>query len=182
MPKPVTSKAQFVRRYQAGEFGNAAPTWDTPGDIVRAKTRMKSRFHLRCRIAGGPTYYDLPWYKVCSLWRQQADPSKWYVSEMAPHHLGTAQGEVQRSVNHLDLTITTGKLPMREALLTDYTTFVTGLRAVMLLRHFMNDKSYEWLEYLLETYPDHVVEFTCFSRCWGTVPGYNTVFWETRLY
>jgi len=183
MPKPVLTKADFVRRYQAGEFGNRAPTWDTPESFCRSKTRLGATFHLRCRAAGGPTYYGLDWIDVMSLWRFQDSPKDWYCSAMAPHaEYGTAQGEVQRSVNWIDLTITTGRFPMREALLTDYTTLVQGLRAISLLRHFMDPPSYEWLEYLLDTYPGHVVEFSCFSRPWGTIPGMNTVFWEVRQY
>ena len=183
MPKPVTSKADFVSRYQEGVFGNRAPTWDSLPDLLRCQSRGGSQFHLRSRIVGGPTYYGLAWVDAVHEWRMQDNPNDWYCSAMAPHaEYGTAQGEVQRSVNHLDLTITTGKVPMREALLTDYTTFVQGLRADMLLRHFMDPPSYEWLQYLLDTYIDHVVEFSCFSRPWGTVPGMNTVVWEVRQY
>ena len=57
-----------------------------------------------------------------------------------------------------------------------------GLSATQILQAKMNDLSWQWLNYLLEEYPDHVVEFSCFSKCWGTVPGYNTVFWEVRRY
>jgi hypothetical protein len=184
----VTSKAQFVRLYQEGVFGNRAPTWNHVEDIPWCMKTCPAdkKFHIRNRVAGGPTHYDLDIIQVfdrwCDLEDEGVNPATLYVSEMAPHHLGTAQGEVQRSVNFIDLTITTGKLPMRQALLTDYTTFVTGLRAEMLLRYFMNARSYEWLEYLFEDFPDHTVEFTCFSKCWGTEPGYNTVFWEVRKY
>jgi len=197
MPKPVTSKAQFVKLYQDGVFGNRAPTWnsldrwydwwtaehfDAPESAITYR-----RFHVRNRVANGKTFYNLgpDFNSVVTAWNRlvcEYGPGTAYISEMAPHHLGTAQGEVQRSVHHLDLTITTGRLPMREALLTDYTTFVQGLRADILLRHFMDPPSYEWLQYLLDTYVDHVVEFSCFSRPWGTVPNRNTVFWETRLY
>ncbi len=182
MPKPVTNKKDFVRRFMSGEFGNRAPVWDEPPGILN----YERFYHIRNRIAGGPTLYNVYPYELYESWVRMGiingGYDTLYVSEMAPHYLGTVQGEVRESVNHVDLTITTGKLPMREALATDYTTFLTGLRAIMLLRHFMNHKSYEWLQWLFEGYPDHVIEFTCFSECWGTEPGYNTIFWETRLY
>ena len=180
MPRPVTNKAQFVRLYQQGEFGNRSPTWGAIPDLLRCQSREGSQFHLRSRITGGLTYYGLTWVDALYKWRMQDNPRNWYVSEMAPHHLGTIQGEVRESPNFVDLTVTTGKLPMREALLTDYTTHLTGLRAIMVLRYHMNHKSYEWLQWLFEGYPNHTVEFTCFSKCWGTEPGYNTVFWEVR--
>ena len=105
----------------------------------------------------------------------------YYISAMAPHHRGTIQGEVQRGYWGLDLTWTWAKLPMREALKKE-TFHMKGLGAQDWLDHYMNDLSFQWLGYLLEAYPDHVVEFTCFNTCWGTVPGHNTVFWEVREY
>ena len=45
-----------------------------------------------------------------------------------------------------------------------------------------DEVSVEWIYELLENYPDHVIEFNCFTEPWGTLPGYNVVFWEGRSY
>ena len=71
--------------------------------------------------------------------------------------------------------------PMREAL-KEKSFNVTGLEAEILLRYYLCSRSLEWLKILLERYPEHVVEFSSYGVNWGTLRGYNTVFWEVRLY
>ena len=100
---------------------------------------------------------------------------------MAPTLRTVIQGEVMEGPWGLNLTWTAVKKPMRDALAVT-SLYNNGLYAKLLLRKHMNDLSYEWLQYLLETYPDHVVEFSVYDYCWGTVPGHNTVFWEVRRY
>jgi len=70
---------------------------------------------------------------------------------------------------------------MRDAL-REKATMVQGLRAKMLLQRHLDQNSLEWLAHLLKAYRDHVVEFTAYDHCWGTVEGYNTLFWEVRKY
>lgn len=115
------------------------------------------------------------------MWQMLVRPENWYLSAMAPHHLGTVQGEVVEYLGQLQLTYSTIKKPMREAFAEEQ-LFLKGLSAQLVLQRNMNTASYEWLRHLLEIYPEHVVEFSCFSRCWGTVPRHNTVFWEIRKY
>jgi hypothetical protein len=100
---------------------------------------------------------------------------------MAPTEKTLFQGEVQQGIWGVDLYYTTVAKPMREALAL-WSRQVSGIIAVSLLRKFLCWRSYEWLEYLLEAYPDHVVEFSTYSQQWGTMVDYNTVFWEVRAY
>jgi hypothetical protein len=100
---------------------------------------------------------------------------------MAPTDKTLFQGEVQRGLWGLDLFYTTVAKPMREALAVR-SEQVNGIIASKLLEKYLCPCSHEWLLYLLESYPDHVIEFSTYSVEWGTVPGYNTVFWEIRKY
>lgn len=184
MPKPVLTKADFVRRYEAGEFGNAAPTWLTFGGW--AESGYEGQMHIRNRITGGPTYYDIHPYGVGSAWnkltrKQKIPESSLYLSAMAPTSLTAIQGEVIRYSLGLDLRYTRRRVPMREALRKEQHR-VTGIVAKIILEHELCSKSYDWMTYLLEAYPEHVIEFSTYGRCWGTLPGYNTVFWEVRKY
>ena len=182
MPKPVLTKRDFVRRYQQGEFGNRSPTWEATEWYNRAYLMNKDgRFHLRSKVVGGPTFYDLSWVNTfCEIADIMSEARNFYVSEMAPHkEHGTIQGEVCRSIRHYDLTWTVGALPMREALSKWFKTSC-GLDALRIMKCFMDQVSYEWVQYLLDAYEDHIVEFSCFSRPWGTIPGRNTVIWEVR--
>lgn len=184
MHPPVLTKADFVRRYKAGEFGNASPTWNNLSDFL--VTGGHGKFHIRNRIANGPTWYNLDagelMFKWAELVAQGVKPDELYISAMAPHHLNVIQGEVQRSAKHLDLFYSAvPNKPMRDAL-AECAHQVHGATARLLLRFYLNQRSYEWMEWLLAEYPDHVVEFSVFQKCWGTVPGHNCVFWEVRKY
>lgn len=184
---PVLTKHDFVRRYARGEFGNASPTWNNYREWWedwQPDGWETALYHVRNRVAGGRTWYNVGgcrlgevWDYACSLYQ----PSQLYISAMCPTELTTLQGEVRRSERYLDLTYTTVAKPMRDAL-AESTQYASGVLAVSLLRSHMNPKSYDWLQELFDRYPDHVVEFTCLDTCWGTLPGYNTIFWEVRSY
>lgn len=178
---PVLTKRDFVRRYAAGEFGNAAPTWNTLEEFVA--DGYSSLCHLRNRVAGGATYYNQEPPQIMSLWPSQADPASWYCSAMAPTPETLIQGEVMQRTDGAGLYLYYSRVaqPMRNALHTRAES-ATGIIAVSLLRSYLDANSYDWINELLLRYPGHVVEFSTYARCWGTLPGYNTIFWEVRNY
>lgn len=191
--KPVLTKADFVRRYKLGEFGNASPTWNGYEEWWEDwqydgwENRL---YHIRNRVAGGPTWYNVSGDDLAVAWNnllsQGVPPQDLYISEMAPHGSNLLQGEVQRLASRLSsgLYLRYSKLvglPMREALLNGE-KHAYRLEAKGLLLSALDVRSYEWLEYLLDEYDGHTVEFSTFARAWGTIPGYNTVFWEVRNY
>lgn len=182
---PVLCKKDFVRRYAQGEFGNASPTWDSWGHWVEAGYPCwPGPYHIRSRIKGGDTWYNVWGTALGITWRmacEQVGRQNLYISAMAPTELTVLQGEVQEGLWGWDLTYSRVKLPMREALAVDMQC-LRGLAVRLLLRGAMNDLSYYWLQQLLQWYPDHVVEFSVYGKCWGTLAGYNTVFWEVRRY
>ena len=184
---PVQTKQDFVRRYALGEFGNHSPTWGSLAEFIAYKypsTRV-GLCHIRNRIAGGPTWYSVPGEEVEHHWKQLvlhgADANNLYISLMAPTEQTLFQGEVIQDVGGLDLTYTTVAKPMRDAL-HERSLRARGIIAVALLRYYLCPRSYEWLQVLLDRYSHHAVEFSTYSRNWGTLPHYNTVFWEVRLY
>ena len=187
--RPVLTKVDFVERYAAGEFGNASPTWNSleewKADHPNPQGLVDSLYHIRNRVAGASTWYNVTDISVPCYWRQAIErgyhPSQLYISQMAPTKLTLFQGEVQRGIWGCDLLYTTVQKPMRDAL-REQSTSINGVLALFLLRRFLCSNSYEWLQHLLDTYEDHVVEFSTYSVEWGTVPGYNTVFWEVRRY
>ena len=180
--RPVLDKADFVRRYAAGEFGNAAPTWPKLEDCLASAAR--GPFHVRNRTAGGRTWYNVSRRKLAGVWQRAATEygvDGLYISAMAPTPRTVIQGEVMEDVGGWQLTYSTVKLPMRDALQA-CTAYACGLAAMALVRQAMNERSWNWLRDLLERYPGHVVEFSVYDVCWGTVAGFNTVFWEVRNY
>ena len=180
--KKIYSKRDFVIRYAKGEFGNASPTWNTLEEFFDYHAlewpREGDLFHLRSKEPGGPTHYNLCWDSIVRL-SEDKDLSDYYVSAMAPTDKTLIQGEVKLSPRHIELRYTKVKKPMREALAESEST-VFGLSAYSILRMYLDANSYEWLFHLLDFYPDHIVEFSTYSTNWGTLPSYNTVFWEVR--
>jgi hypothetical protein len=178
---PVLTKQAFVRRFMRGEFGNRGHNWLTLQQW-RA-SGYKGLVHIRNRTAGGATYYNVPSSKVPALWRKVAGrPGDWYLAGMAPHDKNVLQGEVQVQYDGLYLYYSTARgLPMRAAL-EQQPCHSFGIMARCLLQQCLCPNSYDWLQVLLERYPGHVIEFSTFSCLWGTLPGYNTVFWEVRAY
>lgn len=179
--RPVLTKQDFVRRYQRGEFGNCSPTWDTIIDWRLSNPNPKCKYHLRNRIVGGNTYYNLTLKQLETQLSRLIDKDGWYISEMAPTEKTVIQGEVQQSDKGLYFRYTTERLPMREALAVS-TRHATGIETICLLRRYLCPTSYDWLDHLLREYPAHVIEFSTYSEPWGTIPNMNTVFWEVRKY
>jgi hypothetical protein len=190
MPRPVNSKEDFTRRYLRGEFGNCSPSWPNARNWYEAAymcgeagTDTLDFVHLRNRIKGGPTHYNVPVWKLaqyCRLSRHWVHDPCWYISLMAPEDDKILQGEICRSSNGLNLFGSFLALPMRVALL-EKPFNVTGLAALMTLKSKLDAVSYDWVQELLDLYPEHIIEFSAYSRPWGTL-NYNTVIWEVRLY
>lgn len=182
---PVLTKTDFVRRYSLGEFGNRSPTWDSWEGWAKHfqinADRDAGLYHLRNRQTGGSTFYNLSIHTVNTNWMRQEYKDQWYVSEMCPTYLTQIQGEVMRTARGLYLYYSHVKKPMRDSL-SEGGVDVTGLGARMMLEHFMDTNSWEWLNHLLDSYPDHVIEFTTLSKRWGTNQGFNSLFWEVRSY
>lgn len=188
-PSPVITKLDFVRRYALGEFGNAAPTWSTLEEYLEGG--YPGLVHLRNRVAGGRTWYDLfgpnalRWAWNQTTERHGVAPEQLYISAMAPTEKTILQGEVQQASGGrcgLELYYSTVRKPMRDALRERAAT-ADGILADSLLRGALCPNSYEWLQELIKRYPAHVVEFSAYSTCWGTLyPRFNTVFWEVRSY
>jgi len=182
MKRAVLSKKDFVRRYLEGEFGNAPRSW-IDLETFKKEANPSQRYHVRIARVGYPvTFYDVPFNEVeetCYRVKDQLDLSDIYISEMGPEAKKIFQGEVMESpMTFLKYNLLA--LPMRQAFQIQ-TLYAVGLTARILLREYLDSPSLEWLEFLLESYPDHVIEFSTYSIAWGIL-GWNTVFWEVRKY
>ena len=182
---PVLTKRDFVRRYNGGEFGNHSPTWDTLREFLNSNYQG-GLIHLRNRIAGGKTWYNVAPNDVDLYWTEALSsglsPNDLYISAMCPTEKTVLQGEIMQSEKGgLSLYYSRIAKPMRDALRENSHT-ITGSVAQKFLQFFFCNTSYEWMETLLERYPDHALEFTALSCNWGTVSGQNVLWWEVRQY
>jgi hypothetical protein len=90
-------------------------------------------------------------------------------------------GEGDGRSNWLSLYYSTLDTNMRPAL-KDGGRYAFRLEAKLIMQHFMDETSYEWVWYLMtKRFPGCVVEFTCYERCVGMLRR-NTIVWECRHY
>jgi hypothetical protein len=101
-------------------------------------------------------------------------------NESAPDHRLILQGEVQQSINHLDLTYSREKTNMRKAMENPLT--IKGISALLLLKQHADPKSLGTMLSLLRQFQDHVIEFGIYSVNLGCIPHRNTIIWEVRKY
>lgn len=85
-----------------------------------------------------------------------------------------------RSDDYCTLLYSRRNTYMREALATG-PCHDCGLSALHRLQRHLDTASMENLYRLWDTYPDAVVEFSCYDHAAGVL-GWNTVFWEVRDY
>lgn len=193
MPEPVNTKRDFVERYKRGEFGNCSPTWETLEDF--SASGYRGLVHLRNRVAGGPTWYNVPHDEVKAVFDRvthyanpvenpngAVPPTDLYFSGMAPTAKTLVQGEVMLSDQGWYFNHSFVKKPMRDAL-REQSLHAEGIMAVHLLKSNLCPNSWDWLNVLLDRYPGHIVEVSAYGEQWGTLaPLYNTCFWEVRNY
>lgn len=187
---PVLTKVDFVRRFQNDEFGNRGPMWSSVDQFlsdVDPLATVGKLYHLRNRVAGGLTYYNVPGgHELLDIAYHQAiqrgvKPEDIYVAEMAPTERTTLQGELMLTERGLYLYYTKVRKPMRDAL-AERSYETRGLTARDILLAHLDTASWEWINVLLERYQDHVIEFSTYNIAWGTIPNRNTVVWEVRKY
>lgn len=180
---PVLTKADFVARFLKNEFGNRTQNWDTYDEFQQSG--YQGLVHIRNRIAGAKTWYNVPACDVLYEMRQiitygEAEEKDLYLAAMAPTSETTFQGEVFRSEQGLALYYSTVPKPMRDSLLEGGTQ-VYGLTAKLFLEHYLDAVDYDWIQELLNRYQDHVVEFSCYNIRTGTL-NRRCIIWECRLY
>lgn len=188
--RPVLDKRDMTERWARGEFGNKLRVWSSfeawSRDLAAGRWPADQTITIRSYEPSSPfCRYDVETHEAADVYiefvQRGAAPDSLYVNEAATiDHLLVLQGEVRRGVGGLDLRYSTVKKKMRDALRLGEQN-AHGLRAKVILDHFLDATSREWLDHLLDEYPDHVVEFSTWSQPQGEL-GWNTIFWEVRLY
>jgi hypothetical protein len=170
----VADKSQMCKLLKLGEFGNTMETWMDWLSWER-RTRNPWRVSLRTRKPGGE------FISGCSPnFVSREHLTEFYVSEIAPHHAQSIQGEFTFEECGPYLYYTYDKDYMRKALVKD-PHHARGVKALSLLRFYLDGTSFENMMDLCDRFYGACIEFTAFERSVGTL-GWNTVFWEVRHY
>lgn len=176
----ITTKQESFRRLFAGEFGNTVRTWSTPEAALQ---EHRGTFHLRfvCAPGARPCLWGVKPESLLRVCQETVGP--YLICEDPIDNLRTIQGELLgiSSAGPYVFHFSTKQYPLPKALKTDGRV-VTSASSLLLLKTYLTTESYEDLMELTDRYPDHVIEFSAFSRSVGTVPGRNHIIWEVRCY
>lgn len=171
--------------YHRGAFGNRLLTWRTLDDYLNSDYTKHVVLRYSGDTGGKFCEYGLTKDQVIltvEKWLTEgADRSKITVNELADDSLLILQGETYRTPLGLYVRYTTVPKPMRLALAEEQ-DHVFGLKAKLLLESKVDPQSLAEIYELLDTYPDHALEFSTWSIDVGDCYRRNTVIWEVRKY
>lgn len=183
MREPIRTKRDMYRRLMRGEFGNYTQTWDTVQGVLDSD--FGGLISIRSTTVSFPVkLYHVPVADlrevVKGICNSRGCGEDSLMFQECPPDERPFQGEIQQSIEHVDLLYTTEDGPLRTALEKSSRT-TSGIEAVMLLRYYLQPRDYEELLTLIELYQGCVVEFSCH---YGPVGVYQRrmLVWEVRHY
>lgn len=174
----ITTKREMYRLWKQGAFGNKVQHWDNLDAFLASS--YEGRCGFRSTTIGSP-HMGVFASKKELLANLPVTDEQLVLSEATHDQLVLVQGELTRATFGIYLYYSTDKLMMRDALKKGMET-ATGIKVHTILRYFCDPSSYEELLLLLDMYPDHIIEFSTFSKNLGVIPHRNTVIWEVRKY
>jgi hypothetical protein len=178
----ITNKRDMLELMHRGAFGVSMRTWYSIEALLAdpPESGMVGIRNLTVSAALMKSHLTIV-EAVCIATKCQAEGAKLYFQESPPTEHCTIQGEISYVDGILTFFYSRAKLPMRPALAMagqhEY-----GFKVLWLLKNELTFDSYNDINELLETYEDHVIEFTAFNRCVGWAKGRNMCVWEVRLF
>lgn len=180
----ITSKNQMFELYSDLSFGNRFEYWSDLNEfwrsgyhgLVGCRYREIGSLCVKTQMTHGELLHYLDIWVKSGYSRDLIT-----ISGQPPlEACYLLNAEIMRSTSHLDVTYSLANAPMRPALKCS-TNYASMLESELLLRRYLDQASYENLQRLLDTYPDHVIELSVFDQSVGVL-GCNTIFWEVRYY
>ncbi|MFA5993031.1 MAG: hypothetical protein WC796_04970 [Candidatus Pacearchaeota archaeon] len=181
----VASKRENYVLFLSGFYGNKPLTWDSYDEVMESGWSGNVNIRSKKGIERGLVEYDTPISELKSRaekWRlknKHLESEITFNQKMPDDHL-IIQGEVMNWIRRLYLHYSTLKKPMNIGL-REESFYAECVEALKLLKGTMDPPSFENLEWLLEHFPDSVIEFSTYDIPLGNL-NRNTVFWEVRDY
>jgi hypothetical protein len=168
--------------YEGGAFGNKLRTWASVDDYF--KSAFTGLVVMRYSGLGNSfVQFNLARQSVPStvaVWLDKGAKLELIkVSEAAPDHRLTIQGELMQHEAGYSLFYSTEKTNMRLAMANRPTQLI-GPSVMWHLKALMTPGSYADTQELLDIYPGAVIEFSTFSVNVGHCSARNTIVWEVR--
>lgn len=186
MNKPIRYKRESYDLYQKGLLGNTLRVWSNASDLLLDDYGGL----IRLRYSGPEGANRFTEHKMsipdgiikAYQWsRAGLELERIVYCEPAVDERIILQGEIKLMHYDIALECSTKKTNMRDAMRQERKSFF-GLAARQILHDYLYPACYEFVMEILHQYPEHTLEFTAFDCCYGWKQGWNTVFWELRLY
>lgn len=187
LPERLATKDAAVEAWNRGWLGNKLRSWSNFIDLwfsgYEGLVTLRSR-KPDSRLCQYGLTVEQAADAIHSLEKRGHKPSEFYFNEAAPDDKLCFQGEVQRSDRFVDLTYSVVPgLRMRPAMLNEHgVQHATGLRALAIMRHYMDPATLDDFDAIWERWPHAVLEFSTYRITLGDRPGRNTIVWEGREY
>lgn len=191
LPRCIQNKRDMYELYNRGHFGNRLRTWNSLEEFFASDYEGQVSLRYRGPLPGGLGLYGVERREVaCLVERAEVvtrekglsfDRSLVMLNEAAPDDRLMIQGEVQRTPE-LGVYLRHSFVKTRMRIAMEEPLHATGLRALILLRTYLDPNSYEDVQELLDIYDGHVVEFSTYEMTIGDCPRRNTIVWECRGY
>lgn len=181
----ITTKDQYYQLWKNLSLGNRIEVFENLDEFLRSG--FTGRISIRYREPGSPfKAFYIPADKVLSKVEEFIDRGAsrhlFTFNESTPDDRLLIQGEAQyiNVLGGLHLTYNTKQCSMKEAMANPQTAH--GLKAKIIMEHYMNPKSFGMMRELFEIYPESAIEFGVYSKHLGVMLGHNTIIWEVRSY
>lgn len=181
------TKAEMYSLYKQGKFGSSLQVWDSEESMLESGYTGLIGLRYSDTSAVGKFFRT-----KMTLKEARDEYRKWLDRGAKPEFIVwcsyldmdsiVIQGEVMRDHQGLNLRYSTEKGVPNTPSKWKKPQWAHGLRAKTILQQYMNEKSFDNLQELLDTFTedDVVIEFSVVS--YGLDNGHNTVFWEVRKY
>jgi len=171
----IRDKATTIDLFRRGFYGNSIRQWDTVEELEADS--FSGRVVIRGRMLGFQTVYAIEKRKAIVMAQCfSGGLDSYYFNEYVPSPIFNA--EIMRSERGLYMYYSNAPAPMKIAL-AGAPLHAFGLAAKVIVEQVSDQAETIWE--LLDKFPDHVIEFSCFGQAVGTL-SWRTIIWEVRFY
>jgi hypothetical protein len=180
MPTAITDKREMYRRLNAGLLGHTLPA----AEDLDAAERLVARggtFAIRSKVSNSGTVFGLT--AAEALARVRVMPAgSWNLSPQLADAYRVCYGHLWDAVGGWHLLYSDDPRPCKLMPSKDgcVQRWRDGTAARLYLHGIMDDIGWQTLLELVESYPDHCIEFTVMSDSAHAFGPTNTIFWEVR--
>lgn len=177
----ILNKKQFYKLWLNGALGNKINTWNTYKELIKSGHKKP----VGLRSINQNNRFCFLYVNICDIKdlikRNHLNEKDIIYCEHAPDGTNLIMnGELCELPDGLYLNYNTEMVTMRQAI-PNFKS-IQGLKCKLYLKEILNPNSYNDLMFLINEYPDHIIELSVYNIDLGFLPNQNMIIWEVRRY